>query len=250
MMSNAFDSSATWSYVTFPVVPKRSPKVQFNLYTPKTSTLPSPLSLVGRVTFPNPVLGRFAQWKPEALPAVKTTDDLEVRLETVSIGHAARGTVERKPWGFVFGPDGPLTRFGFSLRSAKGASEQWVLHATELSDATGNQLRCLSENMVYWLRGDLKYPNATGWAGYGESLPGMPWPDEAAWRLKLELKRVRGFDPLEMVTIKNIPVPKAGTTNSLFLTNTAGNVQIILEWPQADRSLGNKRLNLTSWPRE
>ena len=63
---------------------------------------------------------------------------------------------------------------------------------------------------------------------YRLSIPGTLWPDEAAWRLKLELKRKSGFAPEELVTFKNVPVPQIGKTNFAPITNMVGGVQIVL----------------------
>ena len=64
--------------------------------------------------------------------------------------------------------------------------------------------------------------------GYRHAITGTLWPDEAAWRLRLELKRTRGYAPGETVTFRNVPVPKVGTTNLTPMTGFAGGMKLVL----------------------
>ena len=61
-----------------------------------------------------------------------------------------------------------------------------------------------------------------------ESLWGTLWPDESAWRLKLQMKRALHFDAGEMVTFTNLPIPVMGTTNTTPITRTVGGIQVVL----------------------
>ncbi len=202
-----FGKGVPWACFTFPVAPKRSLTAQFDLYTVFSG--PGPVGLlspVGRVTFSNPVPGRFPQWQPELLPAVKHDGDLEVKLEN-SISLETTSYVGKEP----------RTWFDFSFRPGQRTNETWVFHAAELSDATGNRLRGSADD--------------AGWSTSRKSIAGVLWPGETAWCLKLEFKRIRGFDSRDLVTFKNVPVPKLGATNSLHLTSSVGGFQVVLEWP-------------------
>ena len=54
------------------------------------------------------------------------------------------------------------------------------------------------------------------------------WPDEAAWRLRLEFKRASGFSASELVTFRRVPILNAAATNTLWQTNVVGGVQFVL----------------------
>ncbi len=229
-----FAPGESWPCFSFPVLPKRDRVIQCNLYTFSIE----PARLVGHVTFPNPLHANFTQWQPVPLPALKRGSDMDVWLLLLSARGHADGSAILRPNGGIGRPIAPSqngesnpTLFDLSVRSSKVTNELWTLHATELSDATGNVLRRLSQNMIQAPPFFRDKNNPAVWKGYSESLAGALWPDESAWRLKLEFKRLGGFDPDELVTFKNVPVPKTGVTNSLFLTNTAGGVQITLNWP-------------------
>lgn len=84
-----------------------------------------------------------------------------------------------------------------------------------MSDATGNVLR-----------GQLFRVDQSGEA---DSIGGTLWPDEAAWRLKLELKRSFGYLPEELATFKNVPVPAVGTTATNSMTNVVNGVEFVLK---------------------
>ena len=117
------------------------------------------------------------------------------------------------------------TFFDVSLDSERSTNEEWVVQTAELSDATGNVLASPSDVSS---SGDNVSP-MTFMGEYRLSIRGTLWPDEAAWRLKLELKRKSGFAPEELVTFKNVPVPKIGNTNYIPITNMVGGVQIVLK---------------------
>src|SRR6185503_11494910 len=112
-----------------------------------------------------------------------------------------------------------------SWRSAKGTNETWVEHSSELRDVTGNVLRGGSSSL-----GSLFYfrpPTAPDWVPYSSSLWGTLWPDENAWRLKLEFKRTSGFAPEELVTFK-VPVPADGSSNAAPVVKTFGRMELVL----------------------
>ncbi len=176
--------------------------------------------------------------RPEPLPVVKRAGDLEVKLAGVSTDRGVGGVRDlglNGIWGEHYQParvGGNIrTWFEFLLRSADSTNAFWVLHAAELSDATGNILTGIADNTGYRLSGIPQYANSADWSAYSESLPGSLWPDETAWRLKLQFKKLSGFDPRDLITFRNVPVPMSGATNSSFLTNSINGVQIVLAWP-------------------
>jgi len=222
----AFDRGVTWDYAEFPVIPRRSQMLQCNFYAGNS------LNPVASISFTNPLYGHFPEWKPEPVPAVKKAGDLEVRLENLMTGIELSGTppiLANGKQGIGFHPAQSgihlATFFDVSLTSARGTNEEWVVQSAELSDATGNVLA--SPSNVGSSGGNVSPMTFMG--EYRLSLPGTLWPDEAAWRLKLELKRKSGFAPDELVTFKNVPVPKIGITNFPPITNMVGGVQLVLK---------------------
>ena len=212
-----FAGSAAWTYFSFPVSPRRSRLLECDLYPYDDSGNPS--SPVGHISLPNPLYGPFPQWQPEPIPAVKMAGDLEVRLDDFRVGHQREGlnfVTANEIRGFSVKPamrgQDTVAGFDVSLSSPRGTNETWVLNSAEISDATGNVLR----NRNWFLSsinlhmGSLP-PQQSGKTSYSESIGGMLWPDEAAWRLKLEFKRAVGFAPEEVVTFNNV---RAGGGNN------------------------------------
>jgi hypothetical protein len=101
------------------------------------------------------------------------------------------------------------TVFNVAFISPRGANETWMVRSAELSDATGNLLRDGEGGSPYYILG-------------------APLPNEAAWRLKLEIKRSFGFSPEEVVTFEDVPVPGVGTTATNHITKTVGGVSFEL----------------------
>ena len=214
----------------FWAVPRRGAVLELRLF--RNAAIPP--AEVGRIRIPNPLYGRFPQWQPEPVPAVKMAGDLEVHLEHFLTLPGRNGEEAR-------------TIFDFALKSAsRGPKETWVIHSGELSDATGNHLLL-----------DLR---ETGEVKSRNLFTGTLWPDETAWRLRLELKRIvprllfepaeYGFRPDEVITFTNVPVLAAGATNTLWRTNTIGGVQVVLcEYVQEPSRSGGSGVNTTGRPK-
>ena len=60
-------------------------------------------------------------------------------------------------------------------------------------------------------------------------LTGSLWPDEAAWRVKLDLKRASGYPDSNVVTFTNLPPPPARSPAVVCLTNLVGGIPIRLK---------------------
>jgi hypothetical protein len=232
-----FGNSVTWSYVTFPVVPKRSRTLQCIFYASDYGS--EALHPFSKITFKNPLSHNFPQWTAEPVPTIKHVGDLEVRLDELAWGHPVSANILKSNGARTFvgldpiRGDGTWTDTGIdlSLRSPRGTNELWIPHSVELSDATGNVLSAKTLGL-----GDLAPARhiaaegflPTGWSGFCEFIHGTLWPDEAAWKLKLELKRASGFSAGQVVIFKGVPIPPIGTTNLLSITNTADGMQIVL----------------------
>ena len=145
--------------------------------------------------FPNPLYGRFPVWKPEPVPAVKMAGDLEVRLvnfTTEILDPVGLVKLTNGQMGSNYQWDGSDVRtvFHFAYHSPRGTNERWEISDAELSDATGNVLR------------------DSGWPG-GKRVDfvGTLWPDEAAWRLKLELTPDFGYPPEKTRSVEFLVKP-------------------------------------------
>jgi hypothetical protein len=197
-----------WCGLPFPVAPRRSRTLRCCLYINDGShTGP----LLGEVSFPNPLYGRFAQWHPEALPITKQSGDLKVRLNALRPGFKG------------FGVD-----FDADYHQPEATNRMWSLLSADLSDATGNRMHVSS------LLNSARFHEPTGW----KSLLGRLWPDEAAWRLKLEFKRGTGYAPEELVTFTNVPLLRLGSTDTIRLTNRVAGIQVVLEETRSQQQHG------------
>jgi len=221
---------ASWLCWSFHVVPRRS--ATLTLYALDgfgRSSIPS--AEIGRVSFSNPLFGHYPQWQPEPLPVVKKAGDLEVRLVAVvaerQYCNIQLRTSNSEPGAAISSL--PEARFNLMLNSTRGTNEGWVFARTEVSDATGNLRRFVEHNdprLVWpWAPPPSNSPKSSFACCFGCA----SWPDEQAWRLKLDFKRSCGHDPQELVTFKNVPVPAVGATNILFLTNGIHGVPIVLK---------------------
>jgi hypothetical protein len=223
----AFSAGIGWSYVKCFAVPRRSRMLQCNLYDFTAGGRPPPL--VAQVSFRNPLYGQFGQWQPENVPTMKKAGDVEARLEHFATGVQESGTPPRLAHGkqgvdYRPGKNGEDRHTFFDVWLESKGGTTWVVQSAELSDATGNVI--VSPPNVS--SGGATASPMIFLGDYRLSLPGTLWADEAAWRLKLELKRSWGFDAADLVTFKNVPIPAIGMTNIMRLTNNAGGVKLVL----------------------
>jgi hypothetical protein len=215
------------------VVPKRSKTLECRLYRGPYGQ--DSVTQFGKVVFANPVYGHFAKWEPEPVPAVKRSGDLEVRLDSVLSGNPQSGATVLRPNGSqapaVTPADGGsriVTRFDYSVRSARGTNERWVLQSAELGDATGNRLKGQASlsSLGEW---NSRPETNADWRGGTDEINATLWPDEPAWRLKLGFKRSYGIDSNDVVTFRNVPIPGMGTTNTAAISNVVGGRLILLK---------------------
>jgi hypothetical protein len=210
-----FGGGVTWSCAEFSVVPKRSRIIHCNLYPFGGGNYSR---AIGAASFLNPAYGRFPQWQSEPLPTVKQAGDLEVRLDDFMTGRQGGGAYHP----FRKGQDA-ATGFGVTFKSLGDTNEVWVIQSAELSDATRNVLVSSFGRTISPFN-----PHRANQTAVTESLSGTLWPDESAWRLKLELKRAWGYNGSETVTFTNVPVPVMGTTNTTPISKTVGGIQVVL----------------------
>jgi len=115
---------------------------------------------VAEFRIPNPCPGPHAVWKPQHLPVAVTNAVLQVSLEKFLTDAARRRT---------------RCMFRVRYRDQEGAA--YLPAAFEISDAAGNR----------WRPGvDTPLQETNGWVT--GSFLGALWPDEEAWKLRVEFK--------------------------------------------------------------
>lgn len=206
--------------VQFPVFPRRDPLIAVNFFYHSPT---GGVTRCGSLPFSNPRPGKFAQWRPEPLPATRTVGDVAATLEKLSTGHDQnRGYASDKGGGkvveFSTSPkDGRNeTVCAIRFRPLKNTNEVWVVANEEVSDATGNKAKNTS----------------LGWGSYEEGYltfePGL-WPSETAWKLRCEIKRAEGFIPGETFTFRDVPLGRLEETNRIAWTTNFGGVRVTLD---------------------
>ena len=224
--------NVVWSFVSFPLVPRRSKTIECLFF--EGAYHEEAQRSLGKVKISNPLFGHFPDWQPEPLPSVKQVGDLEVRLDGVAYGHPQSGATILQPNGSWAAPLTPLgggerieTQLNFSVRSARGTNEGWILHGSELSDATGNVIA--ERSQCSWVGLQFAPRPQADWRGLNDTLNGALWPNEAAWHLKMAFKRSFGFASNEFVTFANIPIPAMGATNTNAVVAMSGNQKLVLK---------------------
>jgi len=216
-------SSGWWSnpqQMQFGVFPRRDRVLAVNLFYHSST---GGVVRCGSLAFANPVRGRFPKWQAEPLPATRRAGDVAVTLDKLSTGHdQSIGYKSTKGGGRTveFGTsrlDGQnCTVCAIHLRSLTNTNEVWCVANEEVSDATGNKARNTS----------------LGWGSYEDGYftfePGL-WLSESAWKLRCEIKRVKGFAPSETFTFWGVPLDRLDVTNRLGWATNFGGVRVTLD---------------------
>jgi hypothetical protein len=184
----------------FTFVPRRSRMLEARFYQDSARSSET-LSKVGSVRFRNPVYGKYPQWQPEPLPAIKMAGDLQVTLTNCWIWDRWQGRSHE-------------TCFGMDFKQPPATNVSWTVQQIEVCDATGNR----SSRDFYFSDG-----------GRECSVPARFWPDEQAIRLKVWLKRTAGFSLNESITVTNVPLPVANATNGVTITNQVGGYSVLIQ---------------------
>ena len=144
------------------------------------------------IKIPNPAHGPHPQWTPSALPVSASDDELEFNL--VKFRSYQSGAA-------VFTKDGvyPRTQCAFQVREKGRDSTAWRPVAFEISDATGNHWRPWPDSRLDGMDGMAVL------AGFLGAL----WPDEGAWKLRVEFRRAADFPDHELLRIDHLPIPGA-----------------------------------------
>jgi len=174
----------------------------------------------GRFRFRNPNPSAGPQWQPEALPATRTADEIEVTLLHFASGTDlsqdnityADGSLHARYAPAPVG-EAPAAFAAIRLTPASNTNAHWFVSGVELSDATGNRVTAHS---LTDQSGSLKFRPVL-------------WPDEPAWKLTLHLDRKSGFAGNELIRLTNVSVPAVGNTNFFNWTNHLSGAEVVLE---------------------
>ncbi len=196
----SFGSHREFSSEYFSNFPRRGRTITIRAYRDNSVVYPYPLNgatprslppLLPKVLefrLPNPAAGTFSNWQAEPLPSVKRDGDLEVTLASFVTGLSSYGSAPARDavesW----------TRSQYRVKRNGRVDTDWNLHSVTISDATGNAFS----------GSDMGLPEP--WRRTEAWGRGWLWPDEPAWRIRVELARTGNFAPGELWTIRGIPV--------------------------------------------
>jgi hypothetical protein len=139
----------------------------------------------------NPARGSFSSWTPDSLPNAQQDDDVSVTLTKLVAGAAMPYTRNNDD------PDDAVNKgvqATFHVERNGKPVTNWQPVSVETSDATGNRLKGFVTGNEWHDNDDV--------ATYQWGL----WPDEPAWKIRLEFSQQSDFSPEETWTVQNIPV--------------------------------------------
>ncbi|MGD0251501.1 MAG: hypothetical protein ABSC01_02260 [Verrucomicrobiota bacterium] len=137
----------------------------------------------------NPARGPFPTWLPDSLPNTQSDGDLDVTLNKLVLG-------VKTPWQRNNSAADAMNRgvqVAFDVQQSGHAATNWQPVQIETSDATGNRV----SGSVNTVLQDGEPMTFYQW--------GL-WPDEPAWKLRVEFSRTSGFNDDELWTVQDIPV--------------------------------------------
>jgi hypothetical protein len=141
------------------------------------------------ISNPKPV--PVPKWTPESLPDTQSDGDLAVTLTKLVAGAQMplpRGDVPQTD------PFNKCVQLDFEFQQKGQSMTNWRPMRVVTSDATGNSLQSLINPY---------YQNGQSSGVFYE--PGL-WPDEPAWKLRVEFSRTSDFSDNEIWSVTNVPV--------------------------------------------
>jgi hypothetical protein len=161
----------------------------------------------------NPARGPFPAWPADALPNTQEDDDLSVTLTKLVAGAAMPYTRDNDDAGDAMNKGVQAT---FEVQRNGKSVTDWEPVSVETSDATGNRVGGgVSGNQ---------------WSGDDDAVTyqyGL-WPDEPAWKLRLEFSQQADFADGELWSAQGVPLEpgrqmdfwnygnRRSSTNSIF----------------------------------
>jgi hypothetical protein len=147
----------------------------------------------GQFVISNPARGKtFYKWTPESLPDTQSDGDLDVTLTTLAAD--ASSPYNRANGAPKNDPINKIVQIDFDAKQKGQSVTNWRPVQVETTDATGNYVKG-------WINPNYQDGQASGYFYQ----PGL-WPNEPAWKVRLEFSRTAGFNDDELWSITNIPV--------------------------------------------
>jgi hypothetical protein len=154
----------------------------------------------GQFVISNPARGSFAKWFPDSLPNTQSDGDFDVTLNKL----AANAPLPYNRNGISKNdPASKCVQIAFDIQQKSQSVTNWRPVQVETTDATGNYIKG-------WIN---DYHQNGEKMGYFYQ-PGL-WPDEPAWKVRLEFSRTSGFNDDELWSVTNIPV-RAGSQQDVW----------------------------------
>jgi hypothetical protein len=149
----------------------------------------------------NPARGLFPKWTPDPLPSTQSDGDLDVTLNKLVANaqlpyNRGNGVPQNDPINKCIQLDFDIQQKGQSVTN-------WRPVRVVTSDATGNSLQG-------WINDFHQNGQQSGYF-YQQGL----WPNEPAWKLRLEFSRTSGFSDDEIWAVTNVPV-RPGTQQEVW----------------------------------
>ena len=149
----------------------------------------------------NPGSRSFAQWTPDPLPNTQSDGDLDVTLTKLVAGAPSpynrnNGTPKNDPANLC-------AKINFDAVQNGHPATNWNPIRVDLTDATGNHLDT-------WINGNYQDGQIAEYI-----MQSALWPDEPAWKMRLEMSRSSGFSDNELWTVTDVPI-KAGSQQDVW----------------------------------
>jgi hypothetical protein len=140
----------------------------------------------------NPAGRSFPKWTPDPLPNTQSDGDLNVTLTKLVAGaqmpyNRGNGVAKNDPLN-------KCVQLSFDFQQKGQSVTNWRPVRVVTSDAAGNSIQG-------WINSNYQNGQPTGYY-YQEGL----WPNEPAWRLRVEFSRASGFNDDEIWALTNVPV--------------------------------------------
>jgi hypothetical protein len=184
----------------------------------------------GQFVVANPGPRSFPDWQPDPLPNTQSDGDLEVTLTHFDAAAS----------NFFFGGDAsgasndPRRRgVQVALHNVQNGNvvTNWQPVRVVTSDATGNGVPNMSWSTGYNDDGDTTMTYQWGL-----------WPDEKAWKLRVEMSRTSGFSSDETWSLANVPV-QTGQWQDLWNFGPHNNNHKLATF--AETTLGGRHLTIS-----
>ena len=143
----------------------------------------------------------FAKWTPDPLPDAQSDGDLDVTLTKLVAG--AQSPYNRGTGVARIDPINKCVQLDFDIQQKGQSATNWRPVRVVTSDSTGNSIQG-------WVNDFRQNGQESGYF-YQEGL----WPDEPAWKLRVELSRTSGFSDDEIWSVSDVPV-QPGTQQDVW----------------------------------